>query len=90
MPLAFRDRLNHLTVLLKNSNLKNYGHRGIDQISTKMENTANIYIELNEFFKNMINHADPNCDYTIRDSKCIEEILGLELTDTSKIGNFVR
>lgn len=90
MPRAFRDRLDHLTLSLKSTNLKSFGQRGIDQISTKMKNTANVYAELNQFFKDMIDHVDLNCDYTITNSKFIEEMLGLELTDTSKIGNFVR
>lgn len=90
MPLTFRDRLENLTSTLKATNLSNHKERRIDQISKKIENTANIHVELNQFFKNIINHVYSDCDYTITNSKFIEEILGLELTDTSKIGNFVR
>lgn len=40
--------------------------------------------------KDVIEHAYPNIDYTITDSKLIEEILGLELRDTASVGTFTR
>lgn len=61
-----------------------------DRITAKVENTARIYGEINQFLKDMIDHVDPNCDYAIVDAKLVEQLIGLELTDTSKVGNFIR
>ncbi|KAI1718517.1 meckelin (Transmembrane protein 67) domain-containing protein [Ditylenchus destructor] len=92
MPRGFRDRLDQLTMTLRTSmhavNLRQSGHT--DRTTAKIENTAKVYSEINQFLKDVVDHVDPNCDYTISDARLIEEVVGLELTDTTKVGNFVR
>lgn len=69
-------------------NLRQSGHT--DRTTAKIENTAKVYFEINQFLKDVIDHVDPNCDYIISDARLIEEVVGVELTDTTKVGNFVR
>uniref|UniRef100_A0A915CPX8 Meckelin n=1 Tax=Ditylenchus dipsaci TaxID=166011 RepID=A0A915CPX8_9BILA len=91
MPRAFRDRLHQLTTSLRTaSQAVNLRQTGLDKNTAKVENTAKVYGEINQFLKDMIDHVDVECDYVVTDAKLIEEVMGLELTDTTKLGVFVR
>lgn len=91
MPRVFRERLDQMTSnLIASIRGVNLDRKKDAPITAKVENTAKIYAEINEYLKNIIDHTDPSCDYVITEGKLIEEIVGLELNDTSKIGNFIR
>lgn len=90
MPRVFRERLDQMTSNLIDSRGVNLDRKKDAPITAKVENTAKIYAEINEYLKDIIDHSDPSCDYVITEGKLIEEIVGLELNDTSKIGNFIR
>lgn len=101
MPRSFRDRLDQLTFSLRAATSSGVSLKGensaiggesisADKITIRMENTARIYAERNQFLKGVIDHVEPTCDYIITDSRLIEEMIGLELVDTTKLGSFVR
>lgn len=91
MPRVFRERLDQMTTTLRAALREvNLRQSGVDPITTKIDNTAKIYSEINQYLKDVVDHVDPTCDYIINDGKLIEEIVGLELSDTSKIGSFIR
>lgn len=91
LPNAFRTKFDEITAPLRTPVQNVNVHLStVDRNTAKIENTAKVYEEINQFLKDVIDHANPEIDYTITDSKLIEEILGLELRDTSKIGTFTR
>ncbi|CAD5208899.1 unnamed protein product [Bursaphelenchus xylophilus] len=91
LPRAFRERLDELTGALKTTTQGPQVRMvGGDKTTTKVENTAKIHSEINQFVKDFIDHADPSCDYVVTDPKLIEEILDIELNDTSKVGTLIR
>lgn len=99
-PRAFRDRIDQIMALGGNSTtgairqqqqgVIGVGGTNADKTTLRVQQTARVYNELNEFLKDFVNRVDPECDYTITESRLIEELLKLELTDTSKVGTFRR
>lgn len=91
LPRAFRDKYEEITAPLRTP-IQNVDVRltGTDRNTVMIENSAKVYAEINQFFKDLIDHANPEIDYTITDSKLIEDILGLEMRDTTKVGTFTR
>jgi meckelin len=56
-----------------------------------MQHQSKVYNELNNFLKDFLNRVDPQkCggEYQITESRFIEDLLGMELADTSQIGTF--
>jgi hypothetical protein len=54
-----------------------------------MQHQARVYTELNDFLKDFINRVEPQCgEYQITEPRLIEELLGMELADTSRVGTF--
>ena len=91
LPKTFRDKYDEITASLRSpSQITNIRLTNNDTGTSKVENTAAVYEQLNQYLKDVIDHAVPDADYVITDSKFIEEVLGLELADTTKIGNFTR
>ena len=91
LPAQFRERYEQITGPLRSpAQVVNVRLSGGDKHTSKIENISKIYDELNQFLKDVVDHASPEVDYVITEPKLIEEILGLELNDTSKIGNFTR
>jgi meckelin len=82
MPFSFRERLNQILGGMMGSLRGN--------TTTKVEVTAMVHSESNEFLRDVVNHGDQNCDYTVQDSRLVEQILGINLADTSKTGSFTR
>jgi hypothetical protein len=56
-----------------------------------MQHQAKVYAELNDYLKDFVNRVDPQGgEYQVTDARFIEELLGLELADTSRVGAFRR
>lgn len=81
MPLSFRERLQTISNIEKNS-------RG--SVTEKVEASAQVHMRVNEFLKDVINHGDPNCSYTVQDARLMDKLFGADFADTSKVGAFVR
>uniref|UniRef100_A0AC35GPG2 Meckelin n=2 Tax=Panagrolaimus sp. PS1159 TaxID=55785 RepID=A0AC35GPG2_9BILA len=91
LPTQFRERYEQITGPLRSpAQVVNVRLTGGDRHTSKIESTSKVYEELNEFLKDIVDHAIPEVDYVITEPKLVEEILGLELNDTSKVGNFTR
>ncbi|CAD5206257.1 unnamed protein product [Bursaphelenchus okinawaensis] len=91
LPRAFRERLDELTGALRTvSQGPQVRMIGGDKTTAKVANTAKIHAEINQFVKDFIDHADQSTDYIVSDPKLIEEILDIELNDTSKVGTLIR
>lgn len=88
-PKSFREKLDDLTSAMRtgwSSNIRS----GNDRITTKVENSAKVHAEMTQLIKDFIDHADPNCDYVVSEPRLIEDLLDIELTDTTKLGVFIR
>uniref|UniRef100_A0A7E4ZZE5 Meckelin n=1 Tax=Panagrellus redivivus TaxID=6233 RepID=A0A7E4ZZE5_PANRE len=91
MPRAFRDKYDEITASLRNpAQTVNVHFTGTDKNTTQVENIAKVYGELNQYMKDVIDHAVPEADYIVTDIKFIDDLLDLELTDTTKQGIFQR
>ena len=61
-----------------------------NRVTAHVEANARIHADLTQLIKDFIDHIEPNCDYTITDTKLIEDILDVELNDTTQVGHFAR
>ncbi|KAI6218078.1 hypothetical protein M3Y95_01181900 [Aphelenchoides besseyi] len=89
LPRTFREKMDELMAAMRSTSNQRSGVNG-DRVTAKVENSAKIHAEITQFVKDFIDHADPDCDYVITDPKFIEDILDIELNDTTKIGSFIR
>ncbi|TKR68236.1 hypothetical protein L596_024244 [Steinernema carpocapsae] len=63
---------------------------GIDKTTVQMVEQVKSHAEMNEFLVDMLSHTNAEVDFVVTDAKFIENVLDLELGDTTKVGNFVR
>lgn len=90
LPKAFREKLDDLMSAMRNANRNANTRSGNDRVTTKVETSAKIHADITQFVKDFIDHTEPNCDYIISESRLIEDILDIELSDTSRVGVFIR
>lgn len=90
LPKSFREKLDDLTSAMRNASQNPNMRSGNDRVTTKVETSAKIHADITQFVKDFIDHASPNCDYVVTEARLIEDILDIELTDTSRIGVFIR
>jgi hypothetical protein len=90
LPKSFREKLDDLTSAMRNATRTANLRAGNDRVTTKIETSAKIHADITQFVKDFIDHADPNIDYVVTEARLIEDILDIELSDTTRVGCFIR
>lgn len=90
LPRSFREKLDELTATQRTSTQGPQTRINGDKTTAKVENTAKVHADINQFVKDFIDHADPSCDYVVTEPRLLEDILDLELADTNKMGHLIR
>jgi meckelin len=90
LPKSFREKLDELTSAMRNAARTTNVRSTNDRVTTKVETTAKIHAEITQFVKDFIDHTDPNIDYVVTEARLIEDVLDIELSDTSRVGSFIR
>ena len=90
IPINFRDRVKRILEGSKSGGVNFRAASNDGKVTSKVEADARVHDELNQFLRDFINHVDPTCEYVVQDAHLIEQIIGMEFSDTTKVGMFIR